>query len=126
MSATIRDRQWNVLLDAIEWDTCIPVLGPNLCVVGKDGSRRNLAIDLSRELAEILLEDKQQKVDDPDNLSLVAQMFQNELSRDELIIEMKAFYEAMPTAPPSEVTLRSSVWHRCPSGCSSRPGMTAR
>ena len=94
MSATIRDRQWNVLLDAIEWGTCIPVLGPNLCVVGKDGSRRNLAIDLSRELAEILLEDRQLKVDDPDNLSLVAQMFQNELSRDELIIEMKAFYEA--------------------------------
>ena len=93
MSATIRDRHWNVLLDSIEWGNCIPVLGPDLCVVGKDGSRRNLAIDLSRELADILLEDKQLKVDAPDTISLVAQIFQNELSRDELISEMKAFYQ---------------------------------
>jgi hypothetical protein len=94
MSATIHDRHWKVLLEAIESGTCIPVLGPDLCVVGKDGSRRNLAIDLSRQLAEILLEDKQLKVDDPDNLGLIAQTFQNELSRDALILEMKTFYEA--------------------------------
>ena len=93
MSTTIRDRHWNVLLDSIEWGKCIPVLGRGLCVVGADGTRGNLAIDLSRQLADILLEDKQLKVDDPNNLSLVAQMFQNELSRDELISETKAFYE---------------------------------
>ena len=93
MSAKIRDRHWNVLLDSIKGENCIPVLGPDICMTNDDGSRSNLAIDLARELSDILLEDRQLKVKDPNNLSLVAQMSQNELSRDELIIEAKDFYE---------------------------------
>ncbi len=81
------------MLDSIKGENCIPVLGPDICMTNDDGSRSNLAIDLARELADILLEDKQLKVNDPNNLSLVAQMLQNELSRDELIIEAKDFYE---------------------------------
>ena len=93
MSTKIRDRHWNVLLDSIKGENCIPVLGPDICMTNDDGSRSNLAIDLARELSDILLEDKQLKVKDPNNISLVAQMLQNELSRDELIIEAKGFYE---------------------------------
>jgi len=93
MSANIRDRHWNVLLDSIESCNCIPVIGPDLCMMRDDGARHNLAIALSQELAEILLEDKQVQAKDPNHLRLVSQMFQNELSRDELSVEVKGFYE---------------------------------
>jgi hypothetical protein len=94
MSAKIRDRHWNILLDSIKGQNCIPVLGPDLCITNDDGTRSNLAVDLARKLADILLEeDERLTVKDPNNLSLVAQMLENELSRSELIIEVKGFYE---------------------------------
>ena len=59
-----------------------------------DGPSRNLAIDLARELASILLEEKGITVTSPTALSLVAQTFQNHLSRDSLIVAAEDFFEA--------------------------------
>jgi hypothetical protein len=63
-----------------------------------EGQKANLAIDLSRELAEILLEEKDVTVPETHNLSLVAQMFQNHLSRDDLEMEVDRFYRKHETA----------------------------
>jgi hypothetical protein len=89
----MRDRHWKVLLDSIDHGSCIPVIGSDLSVVSDDGDRHNLAIELSHELATIIKEEKGIEVPDPNNLSLTAQMFQNQLTRDELISEVKSFYE---------------------------------
>ncbi len=93
LSAKFRDRDWEVLLQSIERGNCIPLLGPDLSTSPGDGSTRNLAIELSRELAEILLEEKNYPVPDQTKLSLVAQIFQNQLSRDELEVEVRRFYD---------------------------------
>ncbi|MCP5364035.1 MAG: toll/interleukin-1 receptor domain-containing protein [Hyphomicrobiales bacterium] len=90
--SSLRDRDWGVLLDSIERENCIPLLGPDLCTVDEKGARRNLASDLSSNLASILYEEKKIQVEDPHNLSLVAQSFQNQLSRDDLRAEVKQFY----------------------------------
>ena len=93
LNSKFRDRDWEVLLHSIERGNCIPLLGPDLSTSSADGTRRNLAIALSHELAEILLEEKRFAVPDATNLSLVAQMFQNQLSRDELEVEVMRFYD---------------------------------
>ena len=91
--SNFRDRDWEVLLQSMERGTCIPLLGPDLSTCPGDGSKRNLAVELSRELAEILLEEKRYAVPDATKLSLVAQIFQNQLSRDELEVEVRRFYD---------------------------------
>lgn len=91
--SNFRDRDWEVLLQSMERGNCIPLLGPDLSTCPGDGSKRNLAVELSRELAEILLEEKRYAVPDATKLSLVAQMFQNQLSRDELEVEVRRFYD---------------------------------
>ncbi len=88
-----RDRDWDVLLHSIERGNCIPLLGPDLSLTPDRETRRNLAIELSHELAEILLEEKRMSVPNPNNLSLVAQIFQNQLSRDDLEMEAERFYD---------------------------------
>jgi hypothetical protein len=93
LSSTFRDRDWDVLLQSMERGTCIPLLGPDLSTSPSEGVKRNLAIELSRELTAILLEEKRVPVPNATNLSLVAQMFQNQLSRDELEVEVRRFYD---------------------------------
>lgn len=93
LSAKFRDRNWDVLLRSMERGNCIPLLGPDLSTTQSEGSKRNLAIELSRELAEILVEEKRFSVPDANNLSQVAQMFQNQFSRDELVVEVERFYD---------------------------------
>ncbi len=91
--ANFRDRDWDVLLHSMERGNCIPLLGPDVSITQAAGTKHNLAVELSRELAEILMEEKRLPVPDANNLSLVAQMFQNQLSRDELVVEVERFYQ---------------------------------
>ena len=93
LSAKFRDRDWDVIMSSMERGNCIPVLGPDLSITAGGESPRNLAIELSCDLAEILQEEKRFQVPDANNLSLVAQMFQNQLSRDELEVEVERFYD---------------------------------
>ena len=108
LSSKFSDRNWDILLHSMERGNCIPLLGPDLSFISSAGAKRNLAIDLSRELAEILLEEKRQTVPDANNLSLVAQIFQNQLSRDDLKVEVERFYRkhkaalAIPQYPTFE------------------------
>ncbi len=93
-SSEIRDREWEVLLRSIERGKCVPLLGPELGVVNQINSTRCLTAELSQELAEILLEEQGIAVASPKNLSLCAQIFQNHLSRDTLMMETERFYQA--------------------------------
>jgi len=105
MGAKIVDRHWNVLLDAIECGSCIPMLGADLCVVGEGGARTNLDVDLSHELAAIVEEDRNVQVAAPGDFSLVAQAFENAFSRSELVSVCKAFYESRSQAGHQDPTL---------------------
>ena len=92
MSATIRDRHWNVLWTPSSGATAFPSWGRTSAWSARTEPSETWR-SICRATGGHLLEDKQLKVDDPDTVSLVAQIFQNELSRDELISEMKAFYQ---------------------------------
>ena len=71
MATRLRDRDWDVILDNIEAGRCVVQLGPDLCTPDEHGEKRNLAAELSYELAEMLAEDRNINIDDPHNLRLV-------------------------------------------------------
>lgn len=88
----LRDRDWEVLLRSIERDNCVLLLGPELDLALDGGQPRNLASELAAELAEVLSEERDRDVPRNASLSLVAQIFENELSRDVLEMEVERFY----------------------------------
>ena len=88
----LRDRDWEILLRSIENGNCVLLLGPNLDVLNKDGDRLNLVDTLAGNLRQEL----GHHVPDTCNFGLVTQLFENEMSRDDLEIELVRFYQDNP------------------------------
>jgi hypothetical protein len=90
----LRDRDWDVLLHSIQRGNCVLLLGPNLDISPNGSGHRNLAQELAQALGETLKDEKGTDVPEGSQLSLVAQIFQNELSRDDLELDVERFYRA--------------------------------
>lgn len=84
----LRDRDWEVLLRSIENGKCVLLLGPNLDVASAKGSTSNLSTDLAKNLQAELTG----LTPDNGSLSLVAQLFENEFSREDLEVEVARYY----------------------------------
>ncbi|MEM8656708.1 MAG: toll/interleukin-1 receptor domain-containing protein, partial [Pseudomonadota bacterium] len=84
----LRNRDWEILLSSIESGNCVLLLGPNLDVAIEGGAEVNLCA----ELATTLQEELAARAPVNGNFSLIAQLFENELSRDELMFELVRFY----------------------------------
>ncbi|MEM7613940.1 MAG: hypothetical protein AAF245_02775, partial [Pseudomonadota bacterium] len=84
----LRNRDWEILLSSIESGNCVLLLGPNLDVATEGGAEVNLCA----ELATTLQEELAARAPVNGNFSLIAQLFENELSRDELMFELVRFY----------------------------------
>jgi len=106
----IHERDWGVLIDGLERGNCVALVGPDLLLDGPGGSPRSLTRELSRRLAEILEEEDDVRVQDAENLALVAQVFIDRKARIDLDVEVTAFYREIarelanrrPTAPTFE------------------------
>ena len=92
MPTTIIDRDWQVLLDSPQRGACAVLVGPGLPVNAPDGAPRNLAVALSRQLAETLKTKHRLDVADSANLPLVAEFFLDRSSRAALEVEVREFY----------------------------------
>ena len=96
------DRDWEVLLRAIDRGNCVLLLGQDQDVATAEGGKRNLSVDLAQHLARILADENQIELAEPWNLPLVAQAFQHaQNSRDYLEIEVQRFFDDYTATLPS-------------------------
>lgn len=112
MKSTIIERDWKVLLDNLERGNCVALVGPDLFTGRADGGRRHLVTELSHRLAEMLESEEGVRVDDPDNLPLVAQIFEDrKRNRSDLVSEVTSFYGdvgiELASGPPKDATFEN-------------------
>ena len=81
-----------MLLHSIERGNCVLVLGPDMNVPIRGSGQINLSQELRAELAGILEDEDRADVGTDTSLSLVAQIFENEMSRDDLEMDTERFY----------------------------------
>ena len=93
MVSNLDDRDWNVILNNIEWGRCVVQLGPDLCTIDESGNKINLANKLSHKLAKVLKDEKGLQIDDPHNLRLVAQNYEKIMGREYLVSDVISFYQ---------------------------------
>lgn len=84
----LRDRDWEVLLRSVESGKCVLLLGPNLDVTSQNGGSLNVCNDLAVNLRHEL----NGRAPEHGSLSLIAQLFENEFSRDDLEVEVAEYY----------------------------------
>ena len=91
--ATVNDLDWKVLLDSLERGNCVTLLGPDLTVKSVDPTPIKLITALSNRIASFLENQDNEKVDDPDDFPLVAQVFLNRHTRADLEVFVTSFYQ---------------------------------